>query len=140
MKPALATLASVLALGPVGCLLMRMLDAEILPSWLDDIAERPVAIGPYTANLAWPEVTAMLSYIAATWIFSRQSRRHAASKWYWPLWALLFLSGLALVNFGNLVAGFLAIVGLALLARTYDCRKALVSARVCTEAAPEERG
>jgi hypothetical protein len=122
MHSAILTITLLLGSGPLLYLLLPGIVTT--PASLSE--PRIVAIGPFQANLGIAPVTAMMMYIAATWTFSLHAQRHPMSKWYWPIWFVLFLSGLALVNFGDLVAGFLAIIGFALLARTYDGRKMIL--------------
>lgn len=135
MRPSLLISTFLCALGPVFCLLLTPiqnawvahLKATTLPTAAEPVFSfAPVwhfKLGGFEANLAFAEVSAMLMYGVATVVFARFIRRFPLSKWYWPIWNALLLSGLALVNFGHLPAGFLAIAGFAILAKTYDARR-----------------
>ena len=69
------------------------------------------------------EISSMVMFGGAVWMFGRIIRHHPASRLFWPLWTILFLSGLALVNMGRLHTGFAAVAGLALLAKIYEKRR-----------------
>ncbi len=135
MRPPLLILTFLCALGPVFCLLLTPiqnawvahLKATTLPTAVEPVfSSAPVwqfKFGDYEAHVSFAEVSAMLMYGVATVVFARFILRFPLSKCYWPIWNALLLSGLALVNFGHLPAGFLAIAGFAILAKTYDARR-----------------
>ena len=102
-------------------LLRPLLSSPDLPLGLTPDSDLADAFLRISSNL--DQALPMLLYAAATWAFVRFTRHSPMSKWYWPIWNPLLLSGMALVNFGNMPAGFLAIAGFALLSKTYDRRR-----------------
>lgn len=97
-------------------------------------ATKPLRESP-SSGLAWPvwelagqridpaEVGAAAMFCGAAWMLERHMWRDPASRIFWLVWLPLFGSGMALVLMGNLIAGFSAIVGFALMGKAYDWKR-----------------